>query len=140
MKMSETPDPLTNMDEKPVSEKKPSRHILRRGFTALVFVILALSLGLGLGLGLGLRHHNHTSTTTTPPTSSGRSSTSAAPIATSTILSSASEVLQSWRRDTSDYNLDMSWDLNAAPTTRIFNLTVSEIQAAPDGRNLLSPG
>ena len=38
-----------------------------------------------------------------------------------------------------DYSLDMNWDLNAAPTTRIYNLTVSEIQAAPDGKQLLLP-
>lgn len=35
-----------------------------------------------------------------------------------------------------DYNLDMNWNLNAPPTTRTYNLVVSEIQAAPDGRPL----
>lgn len=34
-----------------------------------------------------------------------------------------------------DYSLDMNWDLNAPPTTRVYNLTVSEIQAAPDGKH-----
>jgi hypothetical protein len=42
--------------------------------------------------------------------------------------------LPSWRRDPQEYILDMNWDINAAPTTRVFNLTVSEIEAAPDGK------
>jgi hypothetical protein len=91
---------------------------------AIVFIVVALALG--LGLGLGLKHHHNGSPAATA------SSTSAAPSSTPTD-SLASEALQPWRRDTAEYNLDMSWDINAAPTTRVFNLTVSEIQAAPDG-------
>lgn len=91
----------------------------------VVFVVVALALGLGLGLGLGLKHHSHAAATPTssnlsPPTPSGGPTV-------------ASENVESWRRATLDYSLDMTWDINAAPTTRVFNFTISEIQAAPDG-------
>ncbi|KAE8443950.1 hypothetical protein EG329_001174 [Mollisiaceae sp. DMI_Dod_QoI] len=87
----------------------------------IIFVVIALALGLGLGLGL---NHHHGSSSATEP------SATPTPFPTPTGLS---ENRPSWRRDPSEYNLDMSWDINAAPTTRVFNITVSEIQAAPDG-------
>ena len=96
---------------------------------AIVFIVLAL--GLGLGLGLGLKHHHNESpaaTASSTPTPS-----------TNATNNSTLESLQSWRRDTAEYNLSMDWDINAAPTTRVFNLTVSEIQAAPDGEFPPSP-
>ncbi|CZR51745.1 related to laccase precursor [Phialocephala subalpina] len=89
--------------------------------SGLILVIVALALG--LGLGLGLKHHHSSSSSTEPSASATPSSTP----------SGISENIPSWRRDPSEYNLDMDWDINAAPTTRIFNITVSEIQAAPDG-------
>lgn len=96
--------------------------------TIIVFIILALALGLGLGLGLkhkkasvgGGQSSNGTSSNPT----NGTSGTSP----------DISENRPSWRRDPLEYNLDLSWDINAAPTTRVFNLTVSEILAAPDGK------
>ena len=91
-----------------------------------IIVILALALGLGLGLGLK-KHHNHSSTTPVP--SNGNSN------GTSSEDSNASKEVQSWRRSTEDYSLDMgTWNLNAPPTTRSYNLTVSEMSLAPDGR------
>ncbi|KAH8811565.1 multicopper like protein, partial [Xylogone sp. PMI_703] len=39
----------------------------------------------------------------------------------------------SLRRSVADYGLDMSWDINAPPTTRVYNFTITEVQAAPDG-------
>lgn len=90
-----------------------------------IVIVVILALALGLGLGLGLKHH-HSSLSSTEPSSS--------PTPSST-PSGISESRPSWRRDPAEYNLDMSWDINAAPTTRIFNITVSEIQAAPDGKS-----
>ena len=96
----------------------------------VVFVVLALSLG--LGLGLGLKHHGSGNAVGASSTSS---TSSASPSATPTNIPNAvSLALPSWRRDPQEYVLDMNWDINAAPTTRVFNLTVSEIEAAPDGK------
>ncbi|KAF2669115.1 hypothetical protein BT63DRAFT_401225 [Microthyrium microscopicum] len=81
--------------------------------------IVVLGLALGLGLGLGLKHR--TSTTESSP---------------ATGSSQASNQIQSWRRSTLDYALDLSgWDFNAPPTTRVYNFTASEIAAYPDGVN-----
>jgi hypothetical protein len=90
--------------------------------SALVFVVLAL--GLGLGLGLGLKHYGDKTTSTRPSASPAPS-----PAVYNTPLGN-----QSWRRNTSEYTLDMTgWDLNAPPTTRSWNFTLSEIEAYPDG-------
>jgi hypothetical protein len=108
----------------PAASNRSRRPLLLVG-GGVVFVVFALALG--LGLGLGLKHHNHGNSAAT------HSSTPAASRTPTNVPSTASEVLQPWRRDTAEYNLDMGWDINAAPTTRVFNLTVSEIEAAPDG-------
>lgn len=44
-----------------------------------------------------------------------------------------------FRRDPGEYVLDMTWDVAAAPTTRHYNWTVSEVDGNPDGEppNLL---
>lgn len=94
----------------------------------ITFVIIALALG--LGLGLGLKHHIHGEAAATNPTSRP------APSPSPTAPSDASENVQSWRRSTLEYDLDMNWDANASPTIRLFNFTISEIQAAPDGKIL----
>ena len=97
---------------------------------SVVFVVLALSLG--LGLGLGLKHHGSGNTV---GASSTLSTSGTLPSATPTNVPNAvSLALPSWRRNPQEYVLDMDWDINAAPTTRVFNLTVSEIEAAPDGK------
>jgi hypothetical protein len=114
---------LLDDSQKPPANKTGGRILLLVG--ALIFIVLALALGFGLGLGLK-HHHNGSPAATT-------SSSPASTPSSSPINSTASETLQSWRRDTAEYNLSMDWDINAAPTTRVFNLTVSEIQAAPDG-------
>ncbi|PMD54496.1 multicopper oxidase [Hyaloscypha bicolor E] len=78
---------------------------------------------------MGLRHKKasagggHSTSGISPNSTNGTSGTSP----------DISENRPSWRRDPLEYNLDRSWDINAAPTTRVFNLTSSEIQAAPDG-------
>lgn len=88
-----------------------------------VLVILALALGLGLGIGLK-KHKNATSNS-----SAGSSGSSY-----------ASLDVPSWRRSTEEYALDMTtWDINAPPTVRSYNFTVSEITIAPDGMLLLLP-
>jgi hypothetical protein len=93
--------------------------------SAIVFIVLAL--GLGLGLGLELKHNGRQSTAPIPSVSPAPS-----PAASNAPLGS-----QSWRRNTSEYILDMaSWDLNAPPTTRSWTFTLSEIEAYPDGRSI----
>ena len=120
--------PTGLIQEKPTRAKPSGRYgrlVLLVG-GAIIFVVVALALGLGLGLGLKHHHGGTAAATSSSPTSTS-----------SPTNSTASEALQSWRRDTAEYNLDMGWDINAAPTTRVFNLTVSEIQAAPDGESPL---
>lgn len=117
-------------DERKEAESGPKhsgRNFLMIVLGIIVFFVLAL--GLGLGLGLRLKHHSSnsaqnstSSTTTTQPTATA----TGAPVG-------ISRVVPPWRRDPAEYNMDMSWDINAKPATRIFNLTVSKIIAAPDG-------
>ncbi|RHZ61559.1 hypothetical protein CDV55_102482 [Aspergillus turcosus] len=104
----------------------------RRAIIALgsVGVFVALALGLGLGLGLGLKHDDHrlsassASSSSTPSTSATSSSLEYNPPLGN----------ESWRLSPSEYVLDMkSWDLNAEPTTRVYNWTLSAIDAFPDG-------
>jgi hypothetical protein len=92
-------------------------------------LFLLIVLALALGLGLGLRHNNSgalAAATASPSTPAGFPTPTGTPAAP----------LQPWRLDTLEYNLDLSWNVSAPPTTRIFNLTISEIKAAPDGEFL----
>jgi hypothetical protein len=98
-----------------------------------LFLLIVLALALGLGLGLGLKNRDHSALAAAP--SSTLVSTTPNPTATSS-PSSTPAPLQDWRLDTLEYNLDLSWNISAPPTTRIFNLTLSEIEAAPDGEFL----
>jgi hypothetical protein len=119
--------------EKPsgTTAKKTKSSLL---FIGAVIVFVVFVLALGLGLGLGLKHKKaaaggtQSSNGTLPNSANGTSGTSP----------DISFARPSWRRDPLEYELDMTWDINAAPTTRVFNLTVSEILAAPDG-NLSEP-
>jgi len=97
--------------------------------TAVVLVVLALALGLGLGLGLKRKK-------TAVGGGQSTNGTSPNPTNGTSVSPDISENRPSWRRDPLEYNLDLGWDINAAPTTRVFNLTVSEIQAAPDGTTI----
>jgi hypothetical protein len=99
-----------------------------------LFLLIVLALALGLGLGLGLKNRDH-SALAAAPSSTLVVSTTPNPTATSS-PSSTPAPLQDWRLDTLEYNLDLSWNISAPPTTRIFNLTLSEIEAAPDGEFL----
>lgn len=118
----------------PAQERKSGRLVVVVG-GIILFAVIALALG--LGLGLGLKHHHSTASSTPPGSSPSVSSPSvSSPLPSPTALSdTALGTVQSWRRSTLDYSLDMNWDLNAPPTTRVYNLTVSEIQAAPDGKH-----
>jgi hypothetical protein len=115
-------------DEKPAgtTTKRSRKPILFTGY-AIVFVVLVLALGLGLGLGL---RHKKSGVGGTQPSNS----TSSNPTNGTSGSPDISFARPSWRRNPLEYTLDMGWDINAAPTTRVFNLTVSEIQAAPDGK------
>jgi hypothetical protein len=117
----------------PVGEKSSgtttgkSRKLLLFLGTAIALLILALALG--LGLGLGLKHKKASA-------SGGQSTSSISPNSTNGTSATSPDISENrppWRRDPLEYNLDRSWDINATPTTRVFNLTASEIQAAPDG-------
>jgi hypothetical protein len=91
----------------------------------VVFCVLALALGLGLGLGL---HHDSSSS------SSNATSTSSPPGSSSPLPNVGNiTAAEDWRLNTSQYSLNRNWDLNAAPTTRLFNLVISEGVGWPDG-------
>jgi hypothetical protein len=106
---------------------KPWRFLLIGG----LFLLIVLALALGLGLGLGLKQHNNSDLAVATPSTTIVASPTPTPSP-----SGAPTPLEPWRLDTSEYNLDLSWNISAPPTTRIFNLTVSEIEAAPDGKFL----
>lgn len=104
--------------------RRKSSPLSRVGVIAIVLaVVLALALGLGLGLGLrskGLSSHHPTSAA-----GNGASSDS-----------QASQSVPPWRLNTEDYSLDIShWDLDAPPTSRVYNFTLAEIELAPDGKS-----
>ncbi|KAK9463448.1 multicopper oxidase-domain-containing protein [Lipomyces oligophaga] len=71
-------------------------------------------------MGIGLRNYQNA------PSAASDSGTST----TSTLNYT---VNTDWRLDPSEYVLDTSWDSSAEPTTRVYNLTISEIVAWPDG-------
>ena len=97
------------------------RSSIGRPLIVAIAIVVILALALGLGLGLGLKKHKKSSS----QDSSGSSSEN----------SHASLDVPSWRRSTEDYALDMTkWDINAPPTVRTYNFTVSEITIAPDGK------
>ncbi|KAK9449298.1 Cupredoxin [Limtongia smithiae] len=99
-------------------------------------IVTAFSLlvvfAIALGMGVGLRGSSADATTTTTTTaSSTATATAATATATETLVATS---LESWRLDTaSEYSIDMNWDSAAAPQTRYYNLTVSELEGAPDG-------
>ncbi len=95
----------------------------------VIFIVIALALG--LGLGLGLRHANSSTATSSSPSAGPSSSPTGAPQGTP-VPGSASP-LEDWRLDTSEYVLDPTWNLNAPPTTRYYNFTISEGVGWPDG-------
>ena len=111
--------------EKPVtsetrSNKRPSVLIIAGGVVLFVFIVLAL----GLGLGLGLKHRAPSSSATSPA-------------ATGTPLpgtGNGTAAHEDWRLDTSQYVLDMNWDLHAAPTTRHYDFVITEGVGWPDGK------
>lgn len=49
------------------------------------------------------------------------------------VPSSPRPALTSFRRDPREYVLDATWDVAAAPTTRHYNWTISEVEGNPDG-------
>lgn len=112
-------------DGNPKSRQTPKfRRLIIAG--GLLFLVLVVALALGLGVGLGLRKGNNGNLLSNPPTSvTGTPSPGAGPEA----------VPEGWRIDTKQYILDMNWDLNAAPTTRRYDLVIGEGQGWPDGKS-----
>ena len=103
----------------PVPVKTSRKKLFFLGISSLVLFVV-LSVGLGAGLDLGLRHNGKSVPSSTSPSAPAPSSE-----------------LPSWRRDPSEYILDMdSWDINEPPTTRNFDFTVSKIEGYPDGELL----
>jgi hypothetical protein len=87
-------------------------------FSSLLFITIAL--GLSTGFAVGLKYER----IAVPPVelNAGGGSANFQP-------------LPPWRRDISEYNLDMKdWDINAKPTIRNYNFVLSEVTAAPDGK------
>ena len=116
---------LRNNHEQPYSEARAqqTRHSRRTRLLlcALVVVVVSLALGLGIGLGVSLNKSKHS--TPHHPSSANSSSDG-----------QASLTIPPWRSHVDDYNLDIkNWDFYASPTTRTYNLTVTELDLAPDG-------
>ena len=109
-------------EQEPIEKPRRKQLFLIILLSAILFLVITL--GLGLGLGLGLKRNG---SKLTPP------KPSAAPVS-SPLQYNISPGNESWRRNTSEYLLDMTtWDINAPPTTRVYNFTISEIEAFPDG-------
>lgn len=102
----------------PVEKQKgPTRLALIISGAFALFIIIAS--GLCSGLGLRLNHER----IAVPPVETNTSGGTA-----------SSPTMPPWRRDMSEYDLDMdSWDIDAKPTTRNYNFVLSEVTAAPDG-------
>ena len=118
--------PLSDVSgEKTGQKRRPSWHLIGG---IIIVAVIVLALALGLGLGLGLKKHSNKATAR-PQGTAGNASSPAPP------NSYASQDLTPLRLDTKDYDLDMTeWDIAAPPTTRTYNFTLSEVEAAPDGR------
>ncbi|KAH8902464.1 multicopper like protein [Coniochaeta sp. PMI_546] len=112
---------------------KRSRTTLIVVGAAVAVIVIALALGLGLGLGLRNRHETTLSPSSPPSTTSAVSAPTGSPLPGNGGSSAASTSLEDWRLDPKSYVLDDRWDLNAAPTTRHFELVISEGQGWPDG-------
>ncbi len=94
--------------------------------TSAVVVFLGLTLGLGLGLGLTRGRAGNV-----PPGPSAAASGTPLPGTAGT----GSARLEDWRLDPGQYGLDMKWDISAPPTTRRYDLVISEGQGWPDGKS-----
>ncbi|KAJ9161588.1 Multicopper like protein [Coniochaeta hoffmannii] len=114
----------------PFTEAKRSRTTLLIVGTAIAVIVIALTLGLGLGLGLR-KHHGASVSPTSPPSSPFVPT--GTPLPGNGGSSAASGLLEEWRLNPESYVLDTSWNVNAASTTRYYNLVISEGQGWPDG-------
>ncbi|KAB5523108.1 multicopper like protein [Coniochaeta sp. 2T2.1] len=119
--------------ESPLPESRPKRSgrtilLIVGGAVSVIFVALAL----GLGLGLALRkHHNSFPWSSSPP--SPTAVPTGTPLPGNGGSAATSGLLEDWRLDPKSYILDRDWDLNAKPTTRHYNLVISEGRGWPDG-------
>ncbi|KAK9376557.1 Cupredoxin [Lipomyces chichibuensis] len=78
-------------------------------------------------MGIGLRKYQNSAT---PSSSSSPSSPGLGSNSTSTFT------LPDWKLDTSTaYRISKSWNSSATATTRVYNLTISEVAGWPDGYN-----
>lgn len=133
---STSPSPPQPVSEKDVPKQRrasPVSPVLVGGLVAAVVIVVALALGLGLGLGLH-KHVRHSSAGANGTTATNGTNSSTTPSD-----SLASLEVPPWRLNTEEYNLDMtSWDIDAPPTTRSYNFTLSEIELAPDGMRVFT--
>lgn len=120
---------LSHISGEKDGQKRQRSYLFVGGIAVAAGVFLALALG--LGLGLGLKKHSATAT--------GQSQGSAGNASSPTPPNSyASQDLTYLRLDTREYSLDMTdWNISAPPTTRTYNFTFSEVDAAPDGKMAL---
>ena len=122
-------------DQLPPPPPAKRRHVL---FWAVLSVVLFIVLGLGLGVGLGLGLHKPARGFSSPVTGPD-CACSACPCVVEDPRPDIPTNLPPWRLPDEEYQLSMDWDIYAAPTTRVYNFTVEEIQAAPDGMSISPP-
>ncbi|KAB5517485.1 multicopper like protein [Coniochaeta sp. 2T2.1] len=118
----------------PLPESRPNpshRTVLLIIGAAVSVVVLALALGLGLRLGLRKHQKSSASSPSSPPSVSAVPT--GIPLPGNGGSAATSGLLEDWRLDPKSYILDTTWDLNAKPTTRHYNLVISEGQGWPDG-------
>jgi hypothetical protein len=116
----------TDLNTRKSAWKRPSRLFIVGSIALFVLIVAVLGLGLGLGVVRHLRAVAQPPMRPTPPPLG-----SPLPGA-----GSGATVMEDWRRDPSDYVLDMNWDVGAPPTTRHYNLIITEGVGWPDGELL----
>lgn len=125
--MAEESDTDAKVAPTKTQQVRPPSSRIKVVLVVLLVLITVLALALGLGLGLGLKHHSRNKSGV-PSTGNSTTSSSEGP-------SFASFEVQPWRETTLNYSLDIgTWDFNAAPTTRLYNFTLTEGTGAPDGK------
>lgn len=117
---------ISESAEKPAAAPARRRPLLLYGGIA-AGVIVVLALALGLGLGLGLKHNNDSTDTD-------------AAVTGVPLPSRGDGKLEDWRLDTSQYILDPKWDVQAPPTTRHYDIVITEGVGWPDGRKTRARG
>ncbi|OBT60652.1 hypothetical protein VE03_09932 [Pseudogymnoascus sp. 23342-1-I1] len=118
----------TFYNEHPFPTARSRRVCLWTLLSIALFVILGIGLGFGLGYGLKKPSRGFSS-----PATDSDCPCAVCPCVVEDPRPTIPTELPPWRLPDEEYHLGMDWDLDAAPTTRVYNFTVQEIQAAPDG-------